>query len=342
MNVVVGHPRHVEVDDVAERLDVDAARRDVGRDENRISPALEAGERLRALALRPVAVNPLGLHALMRQIIRELVGAVLGPREHQRLPEDVAAEQLEQQRRLEILRYGVGRLCDADGGRRLPLQADRHRLFQHLRRQRRNGRGHRRAEEQRLPLCGNVTEDPPDVRQEAHVEHAIGFVEHEVLEAIELRIGRARVVEQAARGRHDHVDSAPERVLLGTHPDAAVDRGAGEGGVDRKPVEVFENLRGKLARGRQHQDPRDAARPVDQAMQDRQQERRGLAASSLRAREQVAALERRRDRHFLDGSRPDETELPDALEQVGVQPERCERHTLTRPSASSAPGRSRS
>ncbi len=32
-------------------------------------------------------------------------------------------------------------------------------------------------------LRRNVPQDAPDVRQEAHVEHAVGFVEHEVLRA---------------------------------------------------------------------------------------------------------------------------------------------------------------
>ena len=32
---------------------------------------------------------------------------------------------------------------------------------------------------------GNVPQDPADVGQEAHVEHAVGFVEHEVLEPLQ-------------------------------------------------------------------------------------------------------------------------------------------------------------
>src|SRR2546425_1717456 len=45
MDVVVGHVRDVEVDDVAQRLDVDAARRDVGRHEDAEPAGLEAGRR---------------------------------------------------------------------------------------------------------------------------------------------------------------------------------------------------------------------------------------------------------------------------------------------------------
>jgi hypothetical protein len=60
MDVVIGCGRHIEIDDVAERLDVDPAGRDVGGDEHAILPALEAVQRLRPLRLRAVAVNARG------------------------------------------------------------------------------------------------------------------------------------------------------------------------------------------------------------------------------------------------------------------------------------------
>ena len=44
MDVVLGRDRDVEVDDVAELLDVDAAGCDVGGDEDPVLAALEAGE----------------------------------------------------------------------------------------------------------------------------------------------------------------------------------------------------------------------------------------------------------------------------------------------------------
>ena len=36
-------------------------------------------------------------------------------------------------------------------------------------------------------LAGSLVDDPADVVDEAHVEHAVGFVEHEHLDAIEMR-----------------------------------------------------------------------------------------------------------------------------------------------------------
>ena len=46
------------------------------------------------------------------------------------------------------------------------------------------------------------------------------------LERGELGVGEPEVVEQAARGRDDHVDAASEGVLLRSHADAADDGGA--------------------------------------------------------------------------------------------------------------------
>ena len=69
-----------------------------------------------------------------------------------------------------------------------------------------------------------MAQHAPDVGQESHVEHAVGFVEHEVLEAGELRVRRAEMIEQTAGRADDHVDAAAERVLLRPHADAAEDR----------------------------------------------------------------------------------------------------------------------
>ncbi len=92
--------------------------------------------------------------------------------------------------------------------------------------------GEGRREEQVLPLRRQQREDAPDVADEAHVEHAVGLVEHEDLD---VRAGRRCVwpcvVEQAARRGDQDVDAAAQRVDLRVDADAAEDdastRGAG-------------------------------------------------------------------------------------------------------------------
>jgi hypothetical protein len=104
VDVVVGRGRHVEVDDVRQRLHVDAARRDVGRDQHRELVVLEAGESRRALRLAAVAVDAPVLDAVLRQVLGQPVRAVLGAREHDHAADVAALQQLAQERRLQLLR----------------------------------------------------------------------------------------------------------------------------------------------------------------------------------------------------------------------------------------------
>src|SRR6266550_1584525 len=92
MDVAVGLRGHVEVDDMTERFDIDAARGDVGRHEHRIPAVLEPRERLRPLVLRPVAVDALRFDAVLHQKVRQPVRTMLRAGEDERLQEDLATE----------------------------------------------------------------------------------------------------------------------------------------------------------------------------------------------------------------------------------------------------------
>ena len=84
VDVALAVGRRVEVDDVRDAVDVDAAGGDVGRDERVDAPGLERGERLLALALRLVAVHRDGVDAPAREPADEAVGAALGAHEDER------------------------------------------------------------------------------------------------------------------------------------------------------------------------------------------------------------------------------------------------------------------
>ena len=150
VDVVLGRDRHVEVHDMAQFRHVDATGGDVGRDEHRVLPALEPGQRQRALRLRPVAMDARGLDALPLEVRRQAIGAVLGPREHQRLRHHAARQQRREQGALQVLRHRVDRLRDADGGRGLARQVDRRRVVEEFAGQADDRRRHRGAEEQGL------------------------------------------------------------------------------------------------------------------------------------------------------------------------------------------------
>ena len=160
-------------------------------------------------------------------------------------------------------------------------------------------------EEQALLLLGHHREDLADVADEAHVEHAIGFVEDENLDCREIDGTLLHVVEQAPRGRDQNVDAPREGVNLRVDTDATEDRERGERQVLAVGAHAFLDLHGEFARRRQHQHAR-LLRPralALQQLQDGQREAGGLAGAGLRAGHQVALLQHDGNRLLLDRGR---------------------------------------
>ncbi len=317
VDVVLGDVGHVEVDDVGERLDVDAARRDVGRDQHPQAAVLEPRQGVGALRLAAVAVDAVAGHLVAVEELGQAVGAVLGAGEDQHVLDLVAPQQLEQQPGLELFPHRVDRLGDGRGRQRPALDVDRRRVPQHLLRQLDDRRRQGGREQHGLAVARQRREHPPHVGQEAHVEHAVGLVEHQHLEIVEPRVVVLEMVEQASRGRHQDVDTAAEGALLRPGGDAAEDGRPGLRDMGGERRQVLGDLRRQLAGGSQHQGSRGAGRPAAQPLQDGQQEGRRLAAAGHRAGEHVAPGEGRRDRLDLDRSGLDEAEVLDAAQQLG-------------------------
>ena len=82
-------------------------------------------------------------------------------------------------------------------------------------------RRHGRREEQRLPGEGHELADALDVGDEAHVEHTVGLVDDEDLDAGEQQLAALEEVEQAARRRDQHVGAAHDLGFLVAEGDAA-------------------------------------------------------------------------------------------------------------------------
>ena len=97
-----------------------------------------------------------------------------------------------------------------------------------------------------------------DVLGEAHVEHLVGLVEHDHLEAAQVQRAPVDVVERAAGRRHHDVDAAPERAELPADRLAAVDREHPRAHVAPVAVHRLGDLHRELARG--HQDQRERLR----------------------------------------------------------------------------------
>ena len=57
--------------------------------------------------------------------------------------------------------------------------------------------------------------DLAHLHREAHVEHAVGLVEHQDLDSVEAQGAAAQVVEDAARGAHHDVGAGPDALRAG-------------------------------------------------------------------------------------------------------------------------------
>ena len=164
-------------------------------------------------------------------------------------------------------------------------------------------RRHRRGEEKRLARLRELRDYAPDVREEAHVEHAVCFVENEAFNLVEIEYSLVHQVYEPPRARDDSLRALLDVLdlpVLADAPDEARER---QLRVLRVALHVLRGLHGEFARRREDERARvaDAARlpHPHEVVQDRQHERRRLACSRLRAADQVAPVEKIGNRLFL-------------------------------------------
>ena len=163
---------------------------------------------------------------------------------------------------------------------------------------------HGRREEQRLPRERDELGDPLDVGDEAHIEHAVGFVDDEDLDAGEEKFAAFEMIEQAARRRDQDVGAAVELLQLLIKGDAADEERDRQLVVLAVADEVLLDLRREFTRRLQDQRARHA-RPgpaLLQPGQHRQHEGGRLARAGLGDAQDVSPGEDERDRLLLDRS----------------------------------------
>ena len=302
MDVVLGVHGHVEVHDVADLGHVDAAREHVGGHEDVGLAGTERIERALALVLFAIAVDGLARDPGPAQATAARVDAVLRAAEHDYALGALGLEHLREQRVFGLERDGLHILVDGLGDGALARDLDHGRVAHEVADPAHGVLVQCRREEQRLSRDGRPIDDPAHVGQEAHVEHAVGLVEHEHLDLAQARVPLVDEVDEAAGRGHEDVGPAAKRGLLGLHAHTADHRGALVAGAARDRGADVLDLLGKLAGGGHDEHERAvAALGVGQAAHRGQQERGGLAGAGLGGGKKVAALEDIRDGLRLDG-----------------------------------------
>ena len=183
---------------------------------------------------------------------------------------------------------------------------DRHarRIVQHLLGEIFDFARHGGREEQGLPLGRDFRDDFADIADEAHVQHAIGFVENEDFDVAETQRVALNEIEQAAGRGHQHFDAVHERAHLTSHRDAADGERHADIHVTAIGLEAVDDLAGEFTRRAQHQHAAGflfRTFPVaGDLVKDRQRERRGLAGAGLGDADDIASGHCRRDRLGLN------------------------------------------
>ena len=152
---------------------------------------------------------------------------------------------------------------------------------------------------------GHQLADAFDVGDEAHVEHAVGFVDDEQFDAGEKQPAALGMVEQPAGGCDQHVDAARQLGVLVAERDAADQERDVEFLACAVFVELFLDLSGKLTGRLDDEGARHAGTgaALFQHGEHRKDEGSGLAGAGLGDAEHVAPGEDERDRLFLNGGR---------------------------------------
>ena len=323
MNIVLHAGREVVVDHHADVLHVQPARRHIGRHHDRHTPRFELVQHEVALALLLVSVDRQRVESALSQRARQLVRAALGLREDDAARFRVLGPQnLQRFVQLLPLRHTLDHLLHVVGH----LQVQRANI--HLDRVRQEVASQRlhllrpgRRPHQRLPIGPNLRDDLADLRLESHVEHAVGFVHHQIRHATQVRHAGLQKVQQAPRrGDHD-LRASTQIVRLVAPRHASVHARIANPARGPEPRALLLRLVGQLARGGQHQADRAVAGPqhglgadVDDGGED---ERQGFARARRGNADHVAAGESHRPALRLDGGGGLEACTVDHVEDVG-------------------------
>ena len=294
VHVVFRHVGDFKVHDVRQVFDVDTARSNVCGHQSADLAAFEASQRLSAGRLAFVAVQGHGLDAVFGQEVGHIVRAKLGAREHQHLAPVVLLDDVQQHvfflaaaHRVDHLRDALhrgvaGRDLDAlgvleqVGGQLADLVAE-------------GGR-----EQQALLVFRHKGQHFFLVMDEAHVQHAVGFVEHQNFNAGQVQKALTLQIEQAAGCGHQNVHALFDLADLRVHAHATKDHGGVELQVFAVIAHRLFDLSGQFAGGGEDQSADGfAANAVfarltqTQLVQHGQGEGGGFASAGLGASQQV-------------------------------------------------------
>jgi hypothetical protein len=179
-------------------------------------------------------------------------------------------------------------------------------------------------EQQGLPLFRALFGNRGDVIEKAHVQHAVGLVQHQGVERLQVQILTRQVIHDAPRRPHHDMRAMLQRGTL-----AAQGHAAAQGdNLDvvcgpRQPADLGSHLVGQLTRRAQHQGLHRKAARV-QLGQQGQGESGRLTTARFGLRNQVFARQRGGQAGRLDRRHRQIAQLLQIGQRGGVQGQGCE------------------
>ena len=324
MDVVLGMVRHVEIEDMGQALDVEAARGHVAADQKPDLAVPETLQRLGPLRLDHIAVQRRHVETVLGERAVEDIHVALAVAEDQRVLDVLVLDEAPERLALvhgidhqERLHHGLGRR-----GRR--RHGDLFRVHQERVGQAPDLRRHGCREEQRLPNLRDEAHDALDVGDEAHVEHAVRLIDHQEFGVRQQDLAAIDQVEEAPGCRDQHVDAAVEFLLLigealaadqQRHAELVVVLSVGLEGLRYLCCELASRLQDQRARHAR------AGATSGQNIEHREREPGRLASAGLGAAQNVAAHEHVGDGLFLDRGGGLVAGVAHGLKNFGRKPE---------------------
>ena len=174
-------------------------------------------------------------------------------------------------------------------------------------------RRHGCREKQRLPGDRQQFGNAFDVRNKAHVEHPVSFIDHENLDVREHQLAAFDMIQQAARGRDDNVSAAVDLAVLLFERHAAHQQRNIELVVLAEQFECFMYLGSQFPGRFQNKRARHAGpcAALFENVQHRQRKRGRFARACLGQAQDILALKGRRNGFCLDFRRFSKTGVLD-------------------------------
>ena len=276
MDVVLVGGGRVVLQNAGHPIHVDAASGNVGGHQYVHIALAERSQGLLALALAAVTVNGLGANAGLVQLFRQTLGTVAGPTEDDGRP----ASLHNGGGHLDALSVGHGPEAMGD----LALHLERCRLVmyrvrlviadEHVDIAVEGG-----GEEHRLAFLVGEVEQATDFREEPHVGHAVGFVDHHDAHVVEAQRAALEKVFEATGGGHHDFDALGQGPHLAVHAGTAVHRQHLGFGAPAQGHELVLYLRRQFPGGYQHECFGAAGGRLFNSGQQRKAEGDGLAGA---------------------------------------------------------------